>query len=892
MIEQLGNQVWIEREEATQRLLALGRDAVVELRRRQTHPNPEIRTRVEWLLEVVDPPVHTVVLLRLDGALTAGVDRLEPLVATEWLTLDVVGSDAEASGTTLNATNVAMTHLSIGVRDARNPPTLTIAFDGDAAPPRVERSLSRGQVVVLREEQLVEVRNVDSQLLRRAAAGVWLLLLSDARRLCEPRAPDSTPVDLASATDIVRERLCALSCDADSTSAALALAAVAQWGDASLLAKLRAVVPAPTLEWDHHIAQLRGPDSSQSRAALERWFASRSPEELSEPLTIRVALALTPDGFAPAAQLVAERIATLGFWGMHKAVHALTRCVANNSASPELRETVLASLCDVEVLPTLPWFADEGTTVLLRELEQRVPTDVFLRNTLALLEKSPGQNPSTAAMGKGLLAALARAAQREPTRVREFLPTLFALLATRECQEQAFCLVRAEHLRSPLAQEDWQRFLAALEQIYQDGQSAVLSRLDPLLHDWLRSGRLAKAEEHSLWLVRIRALAKAFNRQQIEVDLVSRFGELETPSPAGKIDEAAWQARAEQWRTRLERETDEQNGVGTDATSFVSLTSALFRIDEQAGEAVLVRFTSDRCALGQSILRTAEDGMDRTLRVEETATIRGKKKLYRATGFLGAQLYMRMPVLAARFPPSGVERRFLISDNEFGPRIPSRMARIEYKELLVLDDAPQDSFHDWPDLLAWLVAGSASDDLEVATSCTNVIGQLRLREALPNLRARFATNPQTDLATSLYLLGDATGRDVLLAELRTEKATVLPTLAILIRAGEREAIDLALQWLAAPPAMLRYQGAQILRNLDETSQLRPELVELDRWLAALIASLEQANNHLLACALLQRLSGMNFGYAETFRETDQKVREEAQAQVIEKWRSWYRQRPK
>jgi len=79
LVEQLGSERLALREAATNRLVEIGQPAESALRRATTHKDPEVRIRVEAILEEIDPrEVHVVGLYEGCGAVHGGGQNRQP----------------------------------------------------------------------------------------------------------------------------------------------------------------------------------------------------------------------------------------------------------------------------------------------------------------------------------------------------------------------------------------------------------------------------------------------------------------------------------------------------------------------------------------------------------------------------------------------------------------------------------------------------------------------------------------------------------------------------------------------------------------------------------------------------------------------------------------------
>ena len=169
-VTELGSPEWADRDRATRRLLAAGAAAVPLLREQVASSHPELRSRAQWLLRILDPLRGHVVVLRL-GVQPFGGAADPDGGLREWAVATVV--EGESVSTTTRNLDGTGTRVELSVtREGEEVEVVALLVTGQN-PSRTYASLRPGQSRLLFEEERVEFERVEGAVERRIRTTAW-----------------------------------------------------------------------------------------------------------------------------------------------------------------------------------------------------------------------------------------------------------------------------------------------------------------------------------------------------------------------------------------------------------------------------------------------------------------------------------------------------------------------------------------------------------------------------------------------------------------------------------------------------------------------------------------------------------------------------------------------
>ncbi|MEE8141507.1 MAG: hypothetical protein V3T77_00245 [Planctomycetota bacterium] len=877
-ISQLADGDWQQRDAASRKILEAGPQAVPLLRSNREHEDPEVCQRIEWLLSVLDPEVYQLQFIRLGPAPQS--EPFLPLEIREWQQFRIRSGES-ATGPCQNLDGEG-TRLTVAVHAAAKRVGLAVSFRSNQSSRNC--TLSVGSLSALRNQELVEVETIAGRVRRSVIPSLWLVLLQDGSMSVQSLPPSA---DHRAKLQAQLEKVLHAQLQSDDMRLRKqAMRVASHWRRFDLLpTKLDPEDPARR-EW---LCARLGNGDPQVRAELESHIAQ--PKGVGIEERDRAAILLTACGSSVGRGVVLERLPELSPWNQYKAVQALSRSLEGGTLPEEQVLAILRAVSDPDTFRYLPWASPE-VPLLFQLLQDQLQPSHFREPLVSLLVSNLDLGTSGGALRvHTLLRALRNLPEDQRLSVAEWFPPVTALLESGRTQG-AFTLVRDAYLEGKLTPEQWQKALAILEQNLRSSNYGLVRATDRMLGQLICTPQVSAQERKELWLERLALLESptVSLRNNFDKKLVQDFGALPERRP-GPREAPAWQARSEAWRERLVAMPDETFLMKGQQGPLLRVTWADFRVDRDRDESRLIGFETRDVEPGTAYPAQGPDGEDRTILVTRgDSTGRGRSQYTYAVGDTSVRL--GIPTLMNTRSGNSF-RSTLMTDATYGPQAPPRRRDIQFRRVLLLDEADQvPAAREWSELLARMVEEALNSKNLRRSSWLQIIEELRLRDAVPPFLESYRKNQEIAVAKTLMVLGETSGRDQLLAHMDSRNAReAVDILGTLIRIGDAKAVEQALAWLASPPPHVRgYHYNRILQALRWALQ-NSVLEADDAVIGAIVQSLDAPSVQSLATQMLRKYTGHDFGYTYTFQVQDPRERKEAQKQVIQEWQQWWGQRP-
>ncbi len=887
-IAALGSERWDDRQAATQAILEFGPAAVPALRPLlESHPDPEVRSRVEWLLSVLIPPVYQVELIRLGG------DAM-PLAPLEWARTTF--PERARGEVETRSSSGSGRRLHLVVEGAKSLYRLEVSIGVERGALEMSGDLALDTFTLIESEERFSVEDAAGRITVERERGIWV-----ARLHRSEGAPPQRPLEDSVGIVSLLETALGEALTGEVEQKRDALRAAAAWGRLDLLPALSDLPK--QLRREGTLARLVAGDA-EALPLLEKIFADHVEDldPLDKRLESEVTQALAAAGSEVALDHLVERFSQSALWEQHLASGVLAARLDDPAFVAGHGERVLGAILDPGGMAGVYW-ADGLVVHLLQKLQDVLPPDVFVEGFRGVIDEVLGDAGGAGGIRlRVMLRVLLRTLRSSEIPTEEWFNPLRQLLRG-SFLDDAFAVLLDRWSVGALDDEHWREAWQTLATNLSEGDAGLLYRTRNCLTQVLEAPKLPPEDRRELWVQQLRCypLEKQNLRVQVDRELAAQFGELADRAPQSNANLAAWMLRSEQWQQRLE---------SLPAESFLPpevaevepliLTIADLRIDQDRGEVTLVDCRSEWVTPGVGMVEIAPDLENRSMRIDAHVAV-GRPGMYRM--LRGSIINVRRPIaqhLRVRwrhmeYVAAAGHLELLSADR---PRVVlfESLAYLEPKDALDSPDAPIPD--DSPELLWEKLRRRIVDDLRTAQTpfrreYLQAISRFRIDEALDYLSERFEQKPDSELARALLALGDLRGRELLLQSAKPGERDAAEILGDLLRAGEPAALQPTLDWIEDPPRNGVGYLHQLIQTLDraiEDPRLKPHLEE-QRLMRALVIAMDHPNLAALVIPLLRRRTGLDFGYYEAFQITDSEDRAVAQQAALEAWRNWWGEQP-
>lgn len=906
-IGELDDPTWEIRDRATQSLLDGGATVVPQLYTGLANASPEARVRIEWILSQLDPVVHCFRVLRWQAVAGSG-----PWTVIEYCDQEITGlfestpvrMASMESGRGLSTESVApliaSPSLSCNVLQADPGCSVEVelALPG-AQSTRIALNLEPGKIALLREETATAVEIHGARIQRTVFDLAWTIELVRVYRKSAPPPEVSSPPGPPSLADLEshfeRSLDSGLSEPSHSRVAAIRIATLLRrsaWiqkqNSTGTATRLLESDDAALTGWWRVATAVLNPNE-ETLEALATWVEAHD-RPLDDVVQAAACELLIRNGHATGVDRLLGRISELGPWIQARTLTAIATALRNDRFAEDRVQELFDTVASIEHFEYLPWRGHQLAGEVLQLLAQRVDPAHAVPVLQDRLAEAAEQGPVGAARLIPLLRTVRLVDSAEAVLDKDRHEDIqFQLLSTGASFEYAFCWIRDRLLAGQLTDESWGRFIEAAEEIYAQSNGPSY-QFDQMLNSLVLDPRIEPERVREIWALRARSLQLLPNnrRRRAHNDLDARFGKLFTPVPATQDDEG-WSSRSEEWQEYVATVPSDSD-LRPQGGEVLRFTEADVRIpaDPESDPEVL-SFWHGELSVGIARTRTSEDGRDDTILISAQTHARASGyRLNRST------IRLQTPRI------TGNPRRYLYQTWEFArgdytPRYVNHAQRggkptASFKSAVYLESPDSDPIESWKALIERWVDVCRSDPT-LAKTHLKAIGDAKLTGALLALQALYEENPSDDLALTLFALGDDRGRTRLIELLGTQSPQqAAPTALALLKQGDREVVEMVLEWFQDADRMRYLRGTswQMIGSLEVFARNHPAIVEARRelWAQGLVAAMSHRNTAQVACRVLRGISGQDFGYETVTRQQSGQERIKAQAEIVEKWRTW------
>lgn len=885
----LGAADWQVREEATRAILDLGRDGVPWLREllqqlSADDQDLETRNRVEWLLEQLAPGHRRARVLELGDLDVTPGSRTRGLL--QWVDLDVPqGRGAE--GTTTGPGGVAQRVLVEIFGDHEGTQNVWLEFPDDSDNMGSVYSLAAHEFRLCFFQDHFAQDHFAGKIERDARSSVWLVWLSPPGS-----STSDAPLSVSQVEAQLRDACARMVLDPLSDNREVGLALAAFWARSDLVPD----EPPMGDQESHWLVKTRAGDAA-AREKLEAWFVEAAEDSApGGEFREHAALALTERRFRPAYEYLVRTLADMAPWTQHRSVLELNRLLEpgtdrEREALAETARDMIRALLDRNSFTSLPWHSSE-LTVLFQRLRGLAPEEFHAR-ILEFIENEESFDPErNVGAGRMILQSLiALSPGHESTTAKWFDSFLMKLIDKVAFCEEALCVARDLYLGGVIDAVTWERVMAVVERTYRSTDQGAQNRTDTVMRNLVHCPAFTADQRRAMWLCRLSSYdAPGYLPTRVDRDLADRFGALDAPMPQGTDPSAPspqWQERAVLWRARLEAaDLETVRPAGSAAARSYQLVECLFRIDDTARTARLLRFESGTYEEGIAYPATGPSGEDRTrlLRVPE----QGRGARVQVEVGNGRYAMIGRPGLGGS-PGRDMYMELIQRDDRYGARA-DRRRTVQYQVFTLLNETDSvPILSSWPEVVEYLATQLTEAEGQDLKQFVDLAGRLRLTEWSSAIVSRFEAAPTPVLARALMQLGDDRGLETLRTSIDANpNFDAVESLRQLVLNKDAWAIDRALSWLEDPPAPVKNQLYPVVDALDGLSSARDASpVDPHRFTGALIASLDQEYLRGRAIPALRRLTGREFGYLESYTMADRAEQKQTQTEAVAKWRAWW-----
>jgi hypothetical protein len=901
-LQGLGSDSWGDREAATAALLEIGPDAIPALRVLDDRGDPEIRSRIDWLLETLLPPYHILELIRLQGSPLS-------MVPTDWARTAVrLGERIEATLATPEGPGRRF--------------TAEVARDGDPPSLRIEEITTRigfelsapatpGRLVVLERESEFELDvSRDRRELTRESA-LWV-----ARIVRTEGEPEFEPLgDLAEVEALLEQGITLGFEDGGPVVLRDAARVAVALGRGDRVPPIDELPAAGRLPVALARGQERDADSlAELSAALSAHQSGLDRLEMVE--ASEVAVVLTASGATDGLPLLLDQFDEAPFYWQHRTASVLLDRMEEPAFVAAHGEAVLESLISPAKVDGIP-FENGVVSSLLIALEEKLPAEVFARHFTKELSITLGDpRGSGSSRARLMLGLLHRLLLRSPIPAEVWVEPVLDMLGS-NIDVEILSLLLGQRAAGKVDDETWATLTLRLQERLAVDESSPAFAAWRALQRIEAFGGFDPEGYRRFWLGHLVVFEGGDSpvRGSIDQALVDRFGRLDERRPTGK--EESWEKRGAAWRGRIEGlPADKLRPMEADGGTRLRMTIAHLRPTPLGEPNELVRCSSLTLLPNELHLEIGPNLEDRSVYLEPYGA--ASQRMYRQLH--GAAINVGRPIRRNQ-NPYWRTIRYVAAEGRLGLTSLARDGSSPFdtifylEELTVPADPPTDeSGEGAPAESTQAGADGALEPAEGDDDATlyskmigrmlaqlpearysrdilSLIGDLRLEEALPFLTVRWEESPEDlDLARTLLLLGDTSGQQRLLTAVEEEDRFALQILVSLVDSGVVEALEPAIEWLTGGGPPRGGTPLQLLQALDrgiESEALRPHIAE-ERWLGILIELLENRSLQNSAVRSLRDRTGIDHGYFGTFEISDTKERLEAQEECFQLWRDWWR----
>ncbi len=236
------------------------------------------------------------------------------------------------------------------------------------------------------------------------------------------------------------------------------------------------------------------------------------------------------------------------------------------------------------------------------------------------------------------------------------------------------------------------------------------------------------------------------------------------------------------------------------------------------------------------------------------------------------------------------------SDISLGPPVrkpvPERLQRVAFLSAPAEGSAPRPPTADtgaiWRQFLDRFVERLAGGPDRVSRALY-IIGELRIKEAAPLLRAELTRTPRLDLATKLFEMGDAGGEEYLRSELRAQQPLRRFHAARTLAQGcDGEGIRELVRLCRSGQKEILANAYNLVNTLDSyLTGCSPVDAERTEVLGALVENLHLAQSQHLGFQVLLRETGSDFGYEDALYLPSIPAQTQAKEEAVRKARNWW-----
>jgi len=900
----LGSDDWGARQAATEKLLELGPAAIEPLRALEHSSDPEIRSRVTWLLSLLAPPIYTFELLRLGGS----EQVFEPL---EWArSVFPVREMGEVESRRLDGLG---RKLKISVEGQEPLFQIEVEISAERGSLQLNGEVPLDGITLLCREESFGVETVQGRVSVERRPAIWVGRLSRSEG-----AP--APFPLEDESEIwawLQARVEDALKSEERRGAAIQVAG--EWGRLDLLPTLDEVASVDRRE--AALARLRAGDSSVI-AELETILSLH--EDGTEPLEVNeqseVAFALLKAGSDAGLDHLLTRFPEGTQWFQHRTSGALLQRLADPEFFDRNALKILATLLDPESFGGVTW-SNGVNQLLLQTLQDQITPEGLAEKLKTVISEALAESTgSGASRTRLMLRVLLRTLRQEQIPAEYWLESVAALLDG-TFVEEAFTLVLDRALADSISPEEFREFWFKIGNNLEGSDASRLFRSRACLVRVLEIPDLPLEDRQKLYLEQLRCFAVEGQnlRTTIDREFEQKFGKF-GEKPRSHQDDEGWAKRGIAWKEHLltlPLESFAPEPLETEESLLY--TVADLRIDQISGEIEFVDCQSHRVTPGLAQVEVGPDLENRTLLIHK----------YPVTNRAGMYRLQGSSVLTVGRPHSRSMRRYwrnldyLISEQRYGVKGTDRSGMIRFESLSFLEEWPTTTVPedieegpeealpklppsdfpvegDSPEILWEKLCRRLAANFETATPTLRrdyfaVFSKFRIEAVRDTLIELFESQPDTQIARVLLSLGDTRGQQLLLRSVESGAPESVDILVDLLKAGEPKAIDPALDWLERSPTSKRMRGGspysliQALERAFEDERLRDQFDE-DRVFEVLIGALDLNNLQGVILPILRKRTGLDFGYYESFQLLDTEERTAAQQECFAQWRSWWHDR--
>ncbi|MDC0347373.1 hypothetical protein OAN47_03025 [Planctomycetota bacterium] len=887
LVQDLGSDDWIVRDEATHEILEAGSAAVAPLRSCLNDPDPEVRERVRELLSILSPNILTIDVLRLGKPVSSKITAPFSSAKTKSLAFRSGGIQMSTI-----QTGTEERRFQITLRGSSPPYLVEILFHGTSSSsmtgPPPFTVVPGIPYVVLTEDRVVS-ESASGKTITQNDVSTWAILLNENMAAETPN--ESTSQDSEAST---LERIkTAIHSDLNHQPKPETVLLASQW---------RAVKDWPLVQPDSEdelgdawrVAQL-----IQNAEGARRQIESRIEKHLSGELSLssiridRLIPFALEENLTGSVDLFSRHCADLSTWSQHLIWNCLDRKIKNNSFETETTLKILRALLRPESLAALRW-SNSHMASLWSSLSHSLPLD-RLNSALANewdeilgedLSQSTGRIPL-------FFATMAYLSNRDTILEGDWIQPTIELMATQYAESALGVILEQDRLKS-ISDEHWSALINEIDRGLKSTDTTISLRVRNSARKLSEYQNVPEKYRMMFVTLLVNGLLDYNGSQRSVVDqiLTRQLGTMPRKTNNTRKEDY-WEMRSKQWKERMASPIEEIAET-EEAPRWIQLTMADVRV---AGSDIKV-LGLQRLTIPTDVRYHAlgDDGHDASIYLENSAggSIR----------FSGSMLLMIDRPTLTRWRTRWRNWTYRFSSARLGAESAMVRSSVLFQTLLIVSETepPEDGLIQkndvaWEDVEDYLISALDPDSSTDMYMTTDIISTLRLERARPRLGELWEEKQTVSLARALLSLGDNRGRPLLRKTVLNSRSRLSrdsqKALEDLMKVGDPETLESVLGWLEAPegqrvksiesqmPMLLRYLESFLIENPNQ------EIITEHRLLGALIMRTDHRNNRNSSIPMLRRLTGLDLGWWNTYSITDMNERYKVQEDVGGLWRAWW-----